>query len=475
MKIYKAEQAIADRIRANAKSSIIAQCQISDAGSNEAVANTLCDEKVSKNLSQNTVEKIKSSLTDPHPKMMYGSAILTSTVMNLNDDIFIPSHTWAAKATCLHTPFNKQHVAEDIIGHIIDYRILNEKLEVIDSEEVPEFFHIEVDWAIYEFIFPEDAEAIKEKFEDGKAFVSMECYLDDFDYGIVSEGAIQVVARNEATAFLTQKLRCYGGSGEVDGKRIGRILKKITFAGMGDVDNPANPDSSYTDIKDFSITKAENLNFVMYNTNEDTKSSNNTVYYSKKGKKMKTFDTVEKAQEYIDELLAKIDEYKTSEQTEAFDALKAEKESLEAAVETLKSEKSDLETQVADLTKTVKDTKAELDKKSEALEDIETTKKAEDRLGQLEEAGASFKDRDKQIAKLKKMTDEDFEFALELAAQAKQETKDEVVDPLETAEVDKDNDIEANASVETEDEADEAVATAKALAFKLLKKTAKSE
>jgi hypothetical protein len=73
----------------------------------------------------------------------------------------------------------------------------------------------------------------------------MECYFKEFDYGIINNttGEYKVLSRNNDTAYLTKYLRAYGGSGEHNEYKIGRVLKGITFSGKGFVDKPANPDS----------------------------------------------------------------------------------------------------------------------------------------------------------------------------------------------------------------------------------------
>jgi hypothetical protein len=73
----------------------------------------------------------------------------------------------------------------------------------------------------------------------------MECFFKGFDYGLLnkSTGEFKVLARNSETAFLTKFLRAYGGLGEHDNYKIGRVLRNITFSGKGFVDKPANPDS----------------------------------------------------------------------------------------------------------------------------------------------------------------------------------------------------------------------------------------
>jgi hypothetical protein len=82
----------------------------------------------------------------------------------------------------------------------------------------------------------------------GEWYVSMECLFYGFDYALKSaDGSQRVIARNEETAFLTKYLRAYGGSGEWKDGRIGRVLRNISFSGIGLVRQPANPESVVLD------------------------------------------------------------------------------------------------------------------------------------------------------------------------------------------------------------------------------------
>jgi len=73
----------------------------------------------------------------------------------------------------------------------------------------------------------------------------MECFFKGFDYGLISKstGQYKILGRSEETAFLTKHLRAYGGLGEYEDHKIGRVLREITFSGKGFVDKPANPES----------------------------------------------------------------------------------------------------------------------------------------------------------------------------------------------------------------------------------------
>jgi hypothetical protein len=46
-------------------------------------------------------------------------------------------------------------------------------------------------------------------------------------------GEQSVVTRNEDTSFLSKHLRSYGGDGEYEGSKVGRLMRNLTFSGKG--------------------------------------------------------------------------------------------------------------------------------------------------------------------------------------------------------------------------------------------------
>lgn len=192
------------------------------------------------------------------------AAILASTNWNLNDDIFVAEEIWKAKDSPINKPFNIEHSCDDIIGHIVGSYCMNiEDGQVINPDSpidwVPKNLHIVTDSVIYKRWHgnPSKENIIADliaEIKDHQWFVSMECYIEDFDYAMLNLDTknISMIRRDENTAFLTQYLRCYGGKGVYisDGKniphgeyRIGRILRSLEFIGKGLVKNPANVNS----------------------------------------------------------------------------------------------------------------------------------------------------------------------------------------------------------------------------------------
>lgn len=199
------------------------------------------------------LKHIKSLASIEDSDLYYVQSILVSSSWNKNDDIFDKEEIWVARNTPEDKPTNLEHDEATIIGHItsnwpitVDGILINENTDIAN---LPEKYHILTGSVIYKaFSSPElqarSAQLIQE-IENGEKFVSMECFFKNFDYGLIDKntGGYTVLARNEATAYLTKYLRAYGGVGEHQNFKIGRVLKNITFSGKGFVSRPANPDS----------------------------------------------------------------------------------------------------------------------------------------------------------------------------------------------------------------------------------------
>jgi hypothetical protein len=162
---------------------------------------------------------------------------------NKNDDVFDSQETWNARATPLHKPVNWEHKEGDVIGHIISADV------VADNQVCEEMPAGPFDVVVASVLYRKQENADRQQrmndliqgIGDGNWFVSMECLLKQFDYAIqMRDGSLKTIARNAATAFLTKHLRLYGGTGEYNGHKVGRLLRNFTFSGMGMVQTPAN-------------------------------------------------------------------------------------------------------------------------------------------------------------------------------------------------------------------------------------------
>jgi hypothetical protein len=179
-------------------------------------------------------------------------SILVSTAWNKNDDVFNSQEVWAAKETPKYKPANLEHDEKQIVGGIIGSWPVDANFSLVDDnvsvEELPDLYHLLVSSVIYrQWQDPEyqaRAEDLIAKIENGEMFVSMECIFRGFDYAVVTpSNDNHIIARNQETSFLTKHLRSYGGDGDYQDHKVGRLLRNITFSGKGFVEKPANPDS----------------------------------------------------------------------------------------------------------------------------------------------------------------------------------------------------------------------------------------
>jgi hypothetical protein len=424
MKIYDDEKPLEALIKSSAKtkSSLVIPVKMSEPKEDVAIANLRGIEK--NGCANEKMGRTLAKIADhSHPDLMYASAILVSTVMNKNDDVFLPEETWQARETPVNTPYNDEHVETDIIGHIIAARPLDSAGQLIQADETPSYFDIEVDFVVYKSIFPAIAAEIENKAPLNQKFVSMELFFEDFDYGLVdSAGNVKIVARNQDTAFLTSKLRAFGGDGLYQDYKVARVLRKFRFVGMGSVDNPANPKSEYTKIGEYSLASD---GFVK-------KAHATVVIYLTKGNIME-IKTIEDAVKIVEDLNSKLEAEKTAKETalakvtDLEGKLTAETGKVEVATTTLNEKTTELQTVSTELT----DVKAKLTEKSEALDKIERDRKTEARVGQLKELGVSVAT-DEKKAEIAGWSDATFTSVLEFTKTLKPAKAEDAADQATT-------------------------------------------
>lgn len=439
MTIYPSEKSIENKVKANVTSAFISNFKISEAKTAD-FKKSLEFLKDNKQFSKVLAEVAK----DEHPDLMYGSAILVSTVKNQNDDLFLPAETWAAKDTPVNTPYNDNHVEENIIGHIIASRPLDDNGNPIDTEDCPDYFDVEVDFVIYKSIFPQIAAEIADKGPKGEKFVSMEARFDDFDYAIYeNDKDVHIVERNKETAFLTQYLRAYGGDGQYNGKVIARALKNFRFTGMGNVDNPANKKSKYTKYSKMPKEKSKSDLTLTVNLDYEEALANLTEKLSKitKGNIMK-IETLEQAETLIAELTNKVEalekEKANDELNKTIESLKIEKTTLndqltaaDAKIELSVKESTALKTEIESVKAELEAVKKKLADAEAKIGEVETKAKNEVRLAKATEIKLDIST-DEKKSKVLSMSDEAFASVVEFAPSIKSEEKAE--DQLENVE-----------------------------------------
>lgn len=235
-------------------------------------------------------KNIKALASYNDEDLYYVQSILVTSSWNKNDDIFAKEEVWTAKNTPEDKPTNLEHDEGTIIGHITSNWPITDDGVLIDEstpiENLPDKFHILTGSVIYRsFTSPalkERAENLISEIETGQKYVSMECFFKGFDYGLINKetGEYKVLARNAETAYLTKHLRAYGGLGEYESYKIGRVLRNITFSGKGFVNKPANPDSvifTQDNFKNMSNEKNNDFQEVSVSNEQSTPNVENTT------------------------------------------------------------------------------------------------------------------------------------------------------------------------------------------------------
>ena len=362
--------------------------------------------------------KISASLSDAD--LYYVQSILVSSSWNKNDDIFDKAEVWKARKTPEDKPTNLEHDENLIIGHITSNWPIDEDgniiQETIDANELPEKFHIVTGSVIYKaFSSPElkeRAEKLIAEIENGTKYVSMECYFNGFDYGLIekSTGNFKILARYNNTAYLSKYLRAYGGEGEHEDFRIGRVLRNITFSGKGFVDKPANPDSiifSKKLIDDLLNKKNDNLSNsgVIENKLTTIAEMENIIMNENIEKQVaeinSKLDTVSAScADEVKEAKALASELQTANQTLEV-SMKEKEEALTKANEALEELKTSSDQALAEKAAELEEaTKAWNEEKTALQSDLELAKSE---LETLNEILAGYKMKEEEMAKKEKM------------------------------------------------------------------------
>jgi hypothetical protein len=364
--------------------------------------------------------------------LYYVQSILVSSNWNKNDDIFDKYEVWGAKNTPTHKPTNLEHNESLIVGHIISNWPITPEGMLIDPEtppeNLPDKFHILTGSVIYKaFTDPElkeRADKLIAEIQNGTKFVSMECLFKGFDYGIINKqnNEYKILSRNNETAYLTKYLKAYGGRGENNDYKIGRVLRNITFTGKGFVDKPANEDSiiftkSLLEEKKSDQLSEKNADFldlgvINIRSNENMENNTMSVEQDVTEIKNKLVAMETSCQEAVAEAHASVNSLKeqnialenqlqthTNEFTERETAMKQEIEETKAAAsEELLALKTSLETQIAELSEAIAAKDEEMKKKDEEM------KKMKADLDAATETVAAYKTKEEEMVKKEKMT-----------------------------------------------------------------------
>ena len=414
--IYKAEAdaGLSDIINSEQNRSVSAYCPI------------LLDKNIDERVIEEAKIKSKSSLeqsialNQDQFDLHYIYSILATTGWNRNDDVFDKYEMWSARSTAEDKPFNKSHDPNTIIGHITGNVVVDENYELVkenaEIDNLPEKFHILTSAVLYKHIssrdakLTEDTKSLIEEIAEGKWFVSMEALFSNFDYALVdASGGERIVSRNEETSFLSKHLRSYGGKGEYDGSRIGRVMRNLTFSGKGLVENPGNPESIIFKQEDSVIFKG---------LAETNPSVNLLVTSSRKGESSMSDNneqvrTLEAQVAKLEARLRDMDEEKVQAQISELEKSCADKD---AEITELKSQVAEISEANANSDKSIEElsnAKAESDKIAaelrEKLEAIEAESLKTSRVSALVDKGVDKTEAEALVETFAGISDEQFE------------------------------------------------------------------
>jgi predicted nucleic acid-binding Zn-ribbon protein len=357
-------------------------------------------EKIQSQSSIAYVAQLQSATIDDHFKQMIAEystvkagldfedlyptkSILVSTNWNKNDDVFDRFEVWQARHTPINKPTNLEHDEKQLVGHITDNWAIDTKGTIIPDSTIaanlPDEYHLCNAAVIYRQW--EDPELVSRtdklisQIEAGDKFVSMECLFAGFDYAIVGpDGKSYTVARNNESSFLTKHLKAYGGTGEFEGHKVGRLLRQLLFSGKGYVDHPANENSViFNDATKFEFSKS---------SQENPFKRNSGVYIDNEIVKSQEIndmaDNADILKNQLDELKATLAEVKSSNKDLQDKLAKADVDKYENQV-------ADLTTQLEAAKKDMDDEKKKSDESKSALEDLEAKfKESEEARAELE-------------------------------------------------------------------------------------------
>ena len=449
IQIFKAEEDAGLKHRIESNASIAYQAPV--------LLHKECDEDIACSLKATTPNRlptfVKAAKADDDIYHVY--SILVSTSWNKNDDVFHKDEVWASKDTPKYKPTNLEHDEKQIVGGIIDNWAVDKNFDLIDgntdTNNLPDYYHILVSSVIYrQWQDPEYRDRVMDliqKIEAGEKYVSMECMFSGFDYAVVDpNGKHHVLSRNDDTAFLTQHLRSYGGTGAYQDHQVGRLLRNITFSGKGFVDKPANPQSIIFDknktfefnnasISDKSslftkngvVLKVDNPNIL--NT-EESHDMSNEILNDQIAELKASLESVQAENKVLADKLAEanVEKYEQS--------IKEQAEQLSVSAETIEALTTELETvktSVSELTTSLEEMTTDRNSLGSKIAEMEASEKIRSRKSLLSSAGFSDEEIEAKMETFGDLTDEQFAALAQTLATYVAETQTKVDDSDDTA------------------------------------------
>jgi Spy/CpxP family protein refolding chaperone len=363
------------------------------------------------------VELANLDLIDNHPQFAKArendqwdlfcfNSVLVSVGWNKNDDVFDPTELWLARKSPVFKKVNLEHDEKDIIGVItaclaVDF---DSKILPDDSDEIPEKYDLVTSSVLYRNW---DDEKLQERMDElieaigkNELFVSMEVLFTKFDYSLqdLQTGEASIVPRTHASAFLTKYLRVYGGSGEYQGKKVGRVPRNCTFSGQGIVKKPAN-------------TRSIIINSLASTSEKKMADTSDMI---SKADLIKAEAKIEKLQEQLQSVVAETQKSEREKLEKQIAKLNVDLEDVNKQVAAKAKELSDKETEVDNLNKQVKSKDVELAEAKTKLEKMEKAQKKSDRVNKLIVAGLDEAKAGQIADKWETVNDEQFNDIVEM-------------------------------------------------------------
>ena len=188
--------------------------------------------------------------SERQPDLQYMTAIFVSSGMNKNGAVFMGSELVKARGSITSKAVDVEHEEQSIIGQITGNAFLGRDRSIIDAEiaattmSTEELDELEMDIGITAIIHKSRFPQLAKEIEEGQWMVSMEAYYRDYDIKVGET----VIPREKAEEMGYDKLvgsvgQLKDGDKEMGFHLVGRVLRDIVFAGVGIVQNPANPRS----------------------------------------------------------------------------------------------------------------------------------------------------------------------------------------------------------------------------------------
>ena len=251
--------------------------------------------------------------------------------------------------------------------------------------------------------------------------------------------------RNEGSAFLTKHLRAYGGTGEYEGRKIGRSLQNISFSGKGLVSKPANPRSV---ILDASRASSNSVNEDLLTLGGSDMSDTNVL----EKQLAEVRSELASAREECVALQASLDEATSKEHAEAVAKLESEIASQAEAIKTLEESVSAKDATITELQESIAKSEEDMKEKMEELRKMKKKEAVMKRKASLLDIGFDEEEAEESLASYEDLDDATFDIVI--AAMKKKEAvmkkKEEAAPKKEKEEADMHGDKEKKKKEEEE-------------------------